>query len=411
MKTYTTSEFAELVGVSVSTLQRWDRDGILKPDRTITNRRIYTDADIHKAVPNRLGKAAQNKGISNDGQSKQKRKVGRPGVDLTGRYFGELHVLERTDDFVYPNGRHDVMWLCECSCGNKKAIRTANLTSGGTISCGCMRGGRRYSSKDSTRYVSDKVLNRTKAMVGNYYGYWHVDDVDYDTCHGSDTKIRLKCTCKCGTHRSILRQSLLSGTSKSCGCYRNEVKQNADYAENLTGKKFGFWKVDSRGETRHYAGGGQVVMWNCTCKCGTKRLLSRTVLKSGESQSCGCMGEPGMRFERIVACCLDDLSANYVRQKSYENLIGINGGLLSYDFLVYCQEVTFLIECQGEQHYKPISFFGGQSVFDKQQEHDKRKRDYACLHNVPLLEIPYTIRTYDDVFNTIKDFLDTLLDS
>ena len=39
---YKPKEFAELLNVSVKTLQRWDREGILKAHRTITNRRYYT---------------------------------------------------------------------------------------------------------------------------------------------------------------------------------------------------------------------------------------------------------------------------------------------------------------------------------------------------------------------------------
>ncbi len=39
---YKPSEFAELLNVSVKTLQRWDREGILKAFRTLTNRRYYT---------------------------------------------------------------------------------------------------------------------------------------------------------------------------------------------------------------------------------------------------------------------------------------------------------------------------------------------------------------------------------
>jgi len=36
------NEFAKLIGVSVKTLQRWDRENILKAYRTPTNRRYYT---------------------------------------------------------------------------------------------------------------------------------------------------------------------------------------------------------------------------------------------------------------------------------------------------------------------------------------------------------------------------------
>lgn len=39
---YKPKDFALLLGVSVKTLQRWDRDGILKANRTPTDRRYYT---------------------------------------------------------------------------------------------------------------------------------------------------------------------------------------------------------------------------------------------------------------------------------------------------------------------------------------------------------------------------------
>ena len=39
---YKPKDFAELLGVSVKTLQRWDREGVLKANRTPTNRRYYT---------------------------------------------------------------------------------------------------------------------------------------------------------------------------------------------------------------------------------------------------------------------------------------------------------------------------------------------------------------------------------
>ena len=43
---YKPKDFAELLDVSVKTLQRWDREGILKANRTPTNRRYYTYDNI-----------------------------------------------------------------------------------------------------------------------------------------------------------------------------------------------------------------------------------------------------------------------------------------------------------------------------------------------------------------------------
>jgi len=41
-KIYTPSQFANMINVTVKTLQRWDRKNILIAHRTITNRRYYT---------------------------------------------------------------------------------------------------------------------------------------------------------------------------------------------------------------------------------------------------------------------------------------------------------------------------------------------------------------------------------
>jgi predicted site-specific integrase-resolvase len=47
---YTPAQFAKRVNVSVKTIQKWDRLGILPAKRTITNRRYYTDADLSAAL-------------------------------------------------------------------------------------------------------------------------------------------------------------------------------------------------------------------------------------------------------------------------------------------------------------------------------------------------------------------------
>jgi putative resolvase len=53
MNTYTIAQFAQRVGVSVKTLQRWDREGRLQPSRTPGNRRVYTDDHLYQILPGR----------------------------------------------------------------------------------------------------------------------------------------------------------------------------------------------------------------------------------------------------------------------------------------------------------------------------------------------------------------------
>ena len=47
---YGIGEFSKIAGVSVKTLQRWDRLGILKPFRSPTNRRLYTGEHLKRIL-------------------------------------------------------------------------------------------------------------------------------------------------------------------------------------------------------------------------------------------------------------------------------------------------------------------------------------------------------------------------
>jgi predicted site-specific integrase-resolvase len=50
MSMYTVSKFAKKVGVTVHTLQRWDREVRLKAKRTHRGRWYYTDADMAQVL-------------------------------------------------------------------------------------------------------------------------------------------------------------------------------------------------------------------------------------------------------------------------------------------------------------------------------------------------------------------------
>ncbi len=59
MSTYNSAQFAKLAGVAVKTLQRWDREGRLKPAaRTSGNRRLYTSEQLNQVL-NRVSKTKQ----------------------------------------------------------------------------------------------------------------------------------------------------------------------------------------------------------------------------------------------------------------------------------------------------------------------------------------------------------------
>lgn len=56
-------------------------------------------------------------------------------IDLTGREFGYLIVVERAE-----NDRHgNAQWLCVCRCGKYITVGARSLKANKTISCGCKR--------------------------------------------------------------------------------------------------------------------------------------------------------------------------------------------------------------------------------------------------------------------------------
>lgn len=56
-------------------------------------------------------------------------------LDLKGRRFGRLTVLERAENDKYKNSR----WVCECDCGAVKTLYGKDLKNGSARSCGCYR--------------------------------------------------------------------------------------------------------------------------------------------------------------------------------------------------------------------------------------------------------------------------------
>ena len=79
-------------------------------------------------------------------------------IDLTGRKFGHLTVIKRTEDYICPDGRRKIMWLCECDCGNKNVIvRGEDLRSSHTKTCGCSWG-QRHGKRNTKLYGVWKIM-------------------------------------------------------------------------------------------------------------------------------------------------------------------------------------------------------------------------------------------------------------
>lgn len=79
---------------------------------------------------------------------------------------------------------------------------------------------------------------------------------------------------------------------------------------------------------------------------------------------------------------------DYIPQMEFDGLIGLGNGNLSYDF--YLPKFNLLIEYQGEMHERFVKgIHKSKKDFERQQEHDRRKREYADENDIKLLPIWY----------------------
>ena len=110
-------------------------------------------------------------------------------------------------------------------------------------------------------------------------------------------------------------------------------------------------------------------------KCMPTTLLYHSCPKCARKTSKG---------EKAIRDYLEQNKIEYIWQYEQE----INGKKLWFDF--YLPKYKIFIEFQGEQHYKPIDYFGGEKTFLRQKENDLLKKEWCNNTGVHLLEISYS---------------------
>lgn len=98
------------------------------------------------------------------------------------------------------------------------------------------------------------------------------------------------------------------------------------------------------------------------------------------------------RAEIKIREILEEAGLNFKMEYIFPDLKTHNGRPLRFDFVVFDDDnnIDFLIEYQGKQHYEASNKFGGKRGLYQQQYNDNQKRRFCALHDFKLIEIPYT---------------------
>lgn len=126
--------------------------------------------------------------------------------DLTNQVFGRLTVLKIDEQRPYKR-KECYYWICKCSCGNIKSIRSSSLKDGSVQSCGCLQKER----------VKETIM---KDLKGQRFGKLLV--LKETSFKKEQRGIVWKCLCDCGNISYVLSSSLISGNTCSCGCLNSK---------------------------------------------------------------------------------------------------------------------------------------------------------------------------------------------
>ena len=168
-----------------------------------------------------------------------------------------------------------------------------------------------------------------------------------------------------------------------CGNQKVHLKDSFGY---LYPEKAKYWSKNNKKSPYEVSPhSGKKYKFICE-KCGKefkKRLHDLNYLNYGViCKECGAS-----QLEQSTKEILDKYNIKYKREYSYDDLFGIGNKNLRFDF--YLPDYNLLIECQGIQHKAWQEGWQTKKDFKKQLEHDRRKKEYAKLNNINLLEIWY----------------------
>lgn len=215
--------------------------------------------------------------------------------DLTGKHFGKLTVLEKTDQRV----RNAVVWHCRCECGNEILVESRRLKPGAIFSCGCETSP--YDGvKDLKGYRFGKLLVKgrsgKKAKDGN--PLW-------------------LCQCECGKEIETPKRRLINGGVRSCGCGKRPP------LKAWIGKRFSALTVLS------YVGKENGFhIWHCECDCGNEIDVRQSNLQNGWTKSCGCLRQPQKNLHYEDGTCIEMIQPDLLYKN---NTSGIKGVYYSND--------------------------------------------------------------------------------
>jgi hypothetical protein len=302
----------------------------------------------------------------------------------------------------------------ECDECNK----ILNITWGDYLKC-VKEDGKYYCNKCALKLYTSENMRVTKLKNSKSFKEWCIKNNRQDILNRWDYELNkhnpdeisygthktFYFKCPANIHKSELKNinSFTSGCEGSISC--NHCNSFAQFGINSLGEDFiyKYWNYEKNNELG-------INPWEISKSCNTKVWIKCQEKDYHGSYYVWCndflngVRCPDCQYSKGEERINNYLILNKIShesQKTFDTLVGMSNGLLSYDF--YLPEYNLLIEYQGEFHDGNGNYYMKQNL-EKQQEHDRRKKEYAQLNNIKLLEIWYY--EFDQIEDILYEYLE-----
>ena len=298
-----------------------------------------------------------------------------------------MNAINNNIEFLSEYEKDNIKIKCKCKiCGHEWESTPSNLLRGK----GCSKCHHRKLStsqlKSTEKFIEEMhEINPSVEIIGEYTG------------------AKNKIDCKCLIHNTYFKSSPTHLLQNKIGCndcrhekHRTKMqKSHSDFIKELNNINPNILVI---GE---YCGAKEKILVKCKVCGHIWNPEASSILNNGN----GCPKCNLSKGEEKISKYLTEHQYDFIPQMKFKDLIGTGGRQLSYDF--YLPSLNLLIEFQG-QFLDGTAFMDKNLYYEKQLEHDLRKKQYAINNNINLLEIWYY--DFDNIDCILENYLNNLKD-
>lgn len=279
-------------------------------------------------------------------------------------------------------------WICPVAEDHRWQSQVADRAKG--IGCPCCSG---------AKVVKSNSLATTHPQMLREWDYTRNTVTPEQVRYGSLTKVWWKCSVAEDHSWEATIHNRVNGTGCPCCSGAKVVMSNCiatthphilsewDYERNtVPPEQLSF-------------GSKKAVHW--ICKAGHRW---KAMIQERTRRPYGCPSCDDSRGERLIEKTLVMKGVKY--KKEYTDPRCRNILPLRFDFAFWKENQVALIEFQGEQHYRPVSWFGGEKAFTEAARRDNIKRKFCSENQISLLEIKYS--DFDKTEQLVVEFIERL---